>query len=215
MKRMNLLLLCYTTVMSVLCACSASCSSTKQSNWLHTDYYKLYGFPELHDDNPLWPELDYQNFDIRNAGYNIPDWLDYSDEYIEKWWQKRQYEKKQAKWRRHKKKFYKNGLKFLNTFYDDLHFDFAFGFAIILFVYFAISRIPGVSLFLEDIGKKSGLIFMFHSFIYSLYFATFIYSFKYPPLIYLVLLGICYGVSWILQLLIDVTRVNKLNKLTL
>lgn len=102
-----------------------------------------------------------------------------------------------------------------NTFYDDLHFDFAFGFAIILFVYFAISRIPGVSLFLEDIGKKSGLIFMFHSFIYSLYFATFIYSFKYPPLIYLVLLGICYGVSWILQLLIDVTRVNKLNKLTL
>ena len=98
-----------------------SCSSTKKSDWFHTDYYKLQGFHELHGENPLWPELDYQNFDIRNAGYNIPDWLDYSDEYIEKWWQKRQYEKKQAKWRRHKKKFYKNGLKFLNTFYDDLY----------------------------------------------------------------------------------------------
>ena len=26
-----------------------------------------------------------------------------------------------AKWQRHKKKFYKNGVKFLNTFYDDLY----------------------------------------------------------------------------------------------
>ena len=121
MKRMNLLLLCYTTVMSVLCACSASCPSTKKSDWFHTDYYKLQGFHELHGENPLWPELDYQNFDIRNAGYNIPDWLNYSDEYIDKWWKERQYAKKQAKWRRHKKKFYKNGLKFLNTFYDDLY----------------------------------------------------------------------------------------------
>ena len=100
---------------------TTSCSSTKKSDWYHTDYYKLQGFHELHGENPLWPELDYQNFDIRNAGYKIPDWLDYSDEYIDKWWKERQYAKKQAKWQRHKKKFYKNGLKFLNTFYDDLY----------------------------------------------------------------------------------------------
>ena len=74
--------------------------------------------------NSVEPEYITENYTLEGFHrYKLPDWLDvdYSDEYIEKWWQKRQYEKKQAKWRRHKKKFYKNGLKFLNTFYDDLY----------------------------------------------------------------------------------------------
>ena len=69
------------------------------------------------------PEYITENYTLdhfHSLAFDLP-YSDYSDEYIEKWWQKRQYEKKQAKWRRHKKKFYKNGLKFLNTFYDDLY----------------------------------------------------------------------------------------------
>lgn len=100
-----------------------------------------------------------------------------------------------------------------NLYYDDLHFDFALGFSIILFTYFCISRIPGLSFVFEHLGKLSGLIFMFHSFIYSKYFATFIYSFKYPPLIYIVLLVICFAVAWVMQKIIDLSKVNKLNKL--
>jgi hypothetical protein len=57
---------------------------------------------------------------FHSLAFDLP-YSDYSDEYIDKWWKERQYAKKQAKWQRHKKKFYKNGLKFLNTFYDDLY----------------------------------------------------------------------------------------------
>ena len=109
-----------------------SCSSTKNS-YVNRDYRGQYTYPSDFfislSDNPyssvttVDPSFITENYSLeRFHGSPGPDRLfDYTDEYIEKWWQKRQYEKKQAKWRRHKKKFYKNGLKFLNTFYDDLY----------------------------------------------------------------------------------------------
>ena len=93
--------------------------------------------------------------------------------------------------------------------------DFAFGFSIIIFIFYAISKIPVINDILEELGKKSGLIFMFHTFIYKYFFRGFIYSFKYPPLIFIVLLIICYTIAWLLQKLMAATRYNKLiNKLT-
>ena len=93
--------------------------------------------------------------------------------------------------------------------------DAIFAFFIILFSYFFISKVPVINTILEELGKKSGLIFMFHTFIYSYYFKGFIYSFKYSLLIYLVLLVICYIVAWLLDWLMKVSGYKKLiNKLT-
>ncbi len=93
--------------------------------------------------------------------------------------------------------------------------DFLFGFSIILLIFFGISKIPVLSKILEELGKKSGLIFMFHTFIYSYYFHGFIYSFKYPVLIFAVLLAISYCTAWIIQKLMDISRYSKLiNNLT-
>lgn len=74
--------------------------------------------------NSVEPQFISENYSLEGFHkYRLPSWLDvdYTDEYIDKWWKERQYAKKLAKWQRHKKKFYKNGLKFLNTFYDDLY----------------------------------------------------------------------------------------------
>jgi peptidoglycan/LPS O-acetylase OafA/YrhL len=47
----------------------------------------------------------------------------------------------------------------------------------------------------EFVGIHSFNIFLFHTFIYYYYFPDFIYSFKYPVLIFAVLLGICLVIS--------------------
>lgn len=100
-----------------------------------------------------------------------------------------------------------------NMTLNDSRFDFAFGTAIILFTFWCTSKIPLLNKVLEELGKKSGLIFFVHSFIYSLYFASYIYYFKYPVLIFLVLLVLSYLVSLLLQKLIDLSRMNKLNRI--
>jgi hypothetical protein len=101
-----------------------------------------------------------------------------------------------------------------NMTFNDVRFDFAFGSAIILFTFWCTSKIPVLNRILEELGKKSGLIFFVHSFIYSLYFARYVYWFKYPVLIFVALLIMSYLVSWVLQKLIDLSRVNKLNRIT-
>lgn len=100
-----------------------------------------------------------------------------------------------------------------NMSLNDTRFDFAFGTAVILFTFWCTSKIPVLNKVLEELGKKSGLIFFVHSFIYSMYFARYVYFFKYPVLIFIVLLVISYIVAWMLQKLIDLTRVNKLNRI--
>ena len=98
-------------------------------------------------------------------------------------------------------------------FFSNRHtVDFAFAFFVVLFSFFFISKIPFISKALEEIGKKSGLIFMFHTFIYSMYLKSFIYSFKYSVFKYLVLLIICIAVAYLLDFIMNVTGYNKLIK---
>ena len=90
--------------------------------------------------------------------------------------------------------------------------DALFGLSIILFTYLLLSRIPFVNIVLEHLGKHSGAIFMFHTFIFSLYFKDFIYWFKYPPIIFLVLTVICYVIAIGLEYLKKLIRYDKLVK---
>lgn len=90
--------------------------------------------------------------------------------------------------------------------------DWVFAFCIVLFSYFVAAKIPVVNKALEELGKKSGLIFLFHTFILAYYFESIIYSFKYPVLIFVVLLAICYAVAWAIQKALDLTGYSKLIK---
>ena len=63
---------------------------------------------------------------------------------------------------------------------------------------------------LEALGKQSGLIFLFHTFIFSYYFKDLLYSLKYPVLIFAVLMAVCYVIALVLERLMDITKYNKL-----
>lgn len=65
---------------------------------------------------------------------------------------------------------------------------------------FCFVKIPGLNYILEKIGKHSMNLFLMHTFFYSYYFDTFIYSFKYPVLIVTVLLIVTMLASIALEL---------------
>lgn len=88
--------------------------------------------------------------------------------------------------------------------------DGLFAFSIILFSFLLISRVPILNKVLEELGKYSGLIFMFHTFIIGYYFSKYIYWFKYPILILLVTVVVCYIIARILDLIKKITRYDKL-----
>ena len=88
--------------------------------------------------------------------------------------------------------------------------DGIFGLSIILFTYLIISSIPIVSTILEELGKYSGMIFMFHTFIFSYYFKDFIYGFKYSIFIYIVFVLICYIVARMLKAIQHLIKYDKL-----
>lgn len=87
-----------------------------------------------------------------------------------------------------------------------------FAISIIVFCYFTLSKIPFLSGFLNQLGVYSGDIFMFHTFIYAIYFGDFIYSFKYPIIIYVVLLVICMAIAFVLDMIKKHLGINKLIK---
>lgn len=91
-----------------------------------------------------------------------------------------------------------------------VYFDAFFAFAIILFSYMVLSNIPKLSKSFEILGKHSANIFMFHTFIYSYYFQSIIYSPKYSLLIYIFMIFVCVLVSFGLEYLKKITRYNKL-----
>lgn len=66
---------------------------------------------------------------------------------------------------------------------------------------------------LEFIGKHSMNIFLFHTFIYAYYFESFIYSSRNPILIYLLLLGICLVLSFLIEKLKKYIGFNQLQKI--
>ena len=89
-------------------------------------------------------------------------------------------------------------------------FDSLFGVAITLLSFLVLSRIPILNKILEQLGKYSGAIFMFHTFIFSYYFKDFIYWFKYPPLIFLVMIVVCYAVAVGLENIKKLIKYDKL-----
>lgn len=83
----------------------------------------------------------------------------------------------------------------------------------LLIVCFAYGYIPvegRISKGLGVLGKNSGNIYLFHAFIYSLYFSEFVYGFKYAGLVYIVALVVCLIISEVLEFLKTVTGYNKL-----
>ena len=95
-------------------------------------------------------------------------------------------------------------------YYQNVTIDAFLAFAIILFCYLVLSRILIMNTVLEHLGKHSGAIFMFHHFVFGLYFKDFIYWFKYPPIIFLVLSVICYAIAVGLEYLKHLLRYDKL-----
>lgn len=87
---------------------------------------------------------------------------------------------------------------------DQVTIDFLFAFSIIASSFLILSKIPVLNTVLEHLGKHSGMIFMFHTFIFSLYFEEFIYWFKYSPVIFIVMVVV--GLEWLKK----ITRYNKL-----
>lgn len=100
----------------------------------------------------------------------------------------------------------------ISFFEDKATIDFLFAFAIIVFSFLILSKIPILNSVLEHLGKYSGMIFMFHTFIYSYYFYDFIYWFKFSPLIYIVMLIVCYLIAKGLELLKKLIKYDSLIK---
>ena len=98
----------------------------------------------------------------------------------------------------------------MTTSMDAVKVDFLFMLPFILTGFFIISKIPFVRTVFEQLGKKSGLIFLFHTFIFSKYFQKFTYSFKYSVLIYIIFLTICVAVAFVLEELMKLTHYQKL-----
>lgn len=73
--------------------------------------------------------------------------------------------------------------------------DWLFGGLVILFIFAITNASPLIANILSFFGKHLFNIFLFHAFIYSYYWNGFIYSFKSPVLIFLVLLSICVVIS--------------------
>lgn len=92
-------------------------------------------------------------------------------------------------------------------------FHFMLAIVIIYIVYEFISRLKFSSTVLTFIGKHSGNIFYFHTFIFSIYFKRFIFSAKYCVLIFILLLVVSLLISILIEALKKVIRINKLKSI--
>lgn len=104
------------------------------------------------------------------------------------------------------------GVLFRHYNKNSIAMDTMFASGIVMLSAFVLSRIPGVRKVLEELGKTSSSIFMFHSFIY-VYFhpcRDFIYWFKYVPIIFIVMMAVCYGIAKLLDLIKHLIRYDKL-----
>lgn len=73
-----------------------------------------------------------------------------------------------------------------------------------------LSPIKYLNSFLRFVGKYSMDMFLIHTFIRGIFYIDFIYSFKYPILIMLVLFGISLGVSILIEIVKQLCGYNKL-----
>lgn len=92
--------------------------------------------------------------------------------------------------------------------HDGMFFDHFLATAII-FTY-AQLRIPQpVSKVLSFIGKHSMNIFLFHTFIFGLWFSSFIYSTRNPLIIFMLLLVICVLISVVIEMIKKIVGFNR------
>jgi len=90
----------------------------------------------------------------------------------------------------------------LRIYFPSLHttkFNWLFGLAIILFIFELSKTLHMIGSLLSMLGKHLFNVFLFHSFIYSYFWKDFIYSFKQPIIIFMVLLLLCVTVSIVLE----------------
>ncbi|MBQ3416798.1 MAG: acyltransferase [Ruminococcus sp.] len=104
------------------------------------------------------------------------------------------------------------GVLFRHYFNNSIALDAMFGLGIMMFSSLLLSRIPVLRKILEELGKTSSAIFMFHSFIYVYYHSCrdVIYWFRYVPLIFSVMMAVCYGIAKLIDLLKRLIRFDKL-----
>lgn len=90
---------------------------------------------------------------------------------------------------------------YFRRLYNPLVLDLPLAVIMITLSYLFLSKIKLISGIFGFIGKHSGNIFMFHTFIYYYDFQSIIYAPRYSPLIFLLLLLICLGVSVLIEIL--------------
>jgi len=88
--------------------------------------------------------------------------------------------------------------------------DWLFGGLLILFVFELIVSFKVVDKALGFLGEHLFNVFLFHTFIFNYYWGSFIYSFKYPLLIFVVLLTSCIVISLMIEQLKRLVYFNKL-----
>ena len=93
---------------------------------------------------------------------------------------------------------------------DSLFFDSLFALAIIMFSFLVLSQINVLNSVFEFLGKHSGFIFMFHTFIYNYYFKRIIYAFKYSVVIFIVMVVSCCFISVLLNYIKQWIHFNKI-----
>ncbi len=95
----------------------------------------------------------------------------------------------------------------------EVKIDTMFALGIITFILLFIKPESIFGRVFEVLGKHSGNLFMFHTFIYAYYFKDFIYGFYHPVIILLILLIVCLVISWTIERLKHILRLNKVQGL--
>ena len=92
-------------------------------------------------------------------------------------------------------------------------FDGLFSVIIILLSYLIISKFKWIGYIFYQLGKYSGYIFMFHTFIFKYYFGNFIYGFNYSILIFGVMVVICIIFAIVISAIKKVCHIDKLENI--
>ena len=90
-------------------------------------------------------------------------------------------------------------LFYLQTFhYDQTPLDGIIALNMVLITVLLCRKLPSIGV-LKFLGNHAMNIYLIHPFIFAYFFSEFIYSFKYPALIFLVLLAVCLTISIVIE----------------
>ena len=85
-----------------------------------------------------------------------------------------------------------------------------FTLTLILFIKIAVHKVNIISLVFDYLGKHSMNIFLIHTFIFNYFYSAFIYSFKYPFLIFIVLIACSLVISILIEYCKKIIRIYAL-----